>query len=150
MHICSMLQVLNLGRSYATFGTKIPVFRSNSECLLGTKLQKYWIYKNVSRIVNIVDSTFCHNSFFTLNYRSLQSKHSQEVLLLESVKSFFKQRFALEKQHFESLSKICATQYKTFDCLKRLPPNENNDVSNFFPYSLVLNNCCISARREGQ
>ena len=68
--------------------------------------------------------------YFTLIYRSLQSKHSQEILLLESVKSFFKQRFALEKQHFESLSKICATQYKAFECLKKLPPNDNNDVSN--------------------
>ena len=67
---------------------------------------------------------------YTLIYRSLQSKHSQEILLLESVKSFFKQRFALEKQHFESLSKICATQYKAFECLKKLPPNDNNDVSN--------------------
>ena len=42
MHICSMLQVhfliafwsqgliLNSGRSYTTFGSKIPVFRANS------------------------------------------------------------------------------------------------------------------------
>ena len=88
--------------------------------------------------MNIVHSAFFHNSFFTLNYRSLQSKHSQEVLLLESVKSFFKQRFALEKQHFESLSKICATQYKTFDCLKRLPPNENNDVSKIVKKNLEV------------
>ena len=57
IHICSMLQVciiakwsqgllLNLGRSYATFGTNIPVFRANSGCLLGTKWQKWWIFKN--------------------------------------------------------------------------------------------------------
>ena len=29
--------ILNSGRSYATFGTKISVFRANSGCLLGTK-----------------------------------------------------------------------------------------------------------------
>ena len=51
MHICSMLQLCliaiwsqgllsNSGRSYATFGTMIPVFRANSGCLLGTKWQK--------------------------------------------------------------------------------------------------------------
>ena len=67
MHICSMLQVciiaiwsqgliLNSGRSYATFGTKIPVFRANLGCRLGKKWQKCWIYKNVSRIVKIVHS----------------------------------------------------------------------------------------------
>ena len=67
MHIYSMLQfciiviwsqglILNLGRSYTTFGTKIPVFRANSESLLGTKCQKWWIYKNVSKIVKIVHS----------------------------------------------------------------------------------------------
>ena len=67
MHICFMLQVciiaiwsqgliLNSRRSYATFGTKIPVFRANSGSLLGTKWQKWWIYKNVSRIVKIVHS----------------------------------------------------------------------------------------------
>ena len=61
-------------------------------------------------------------------YRSIQSKHSQEILLLESVKSFFKQRFALEKQHFESLSKICSSQYRAFECLKKLPSNDNNEV----------------------
>ena len=66
-HICSMLQgyiiaiwmqglILNSGRSYATFGPKIPVFRANSGCLLGTKWQKWWIYKNVSRIVKIIHS----------------------------------------------------------------------------------------------
>ena len=71
VHICSMLQVciiaiwsqgliLNLGRSYTTFGTKIPVFRANSGCLLGTKWQKWWIYKNVSRIVKIVHSAQAH------------------------------------------------------------------------------------------
>ena len=32
--------ILNSGRSYATFGTKIPVFRANSGCLLDTKWQK--------------------------------------------------------------------------------------------------------------
>ena len=32
--------ILNSGRSYATFGTTIPVFRANSGCLLGTKWQK--------------------------------------------------------------------------------------------------------------
>ena len=41
-------------RSYTTFGPKIPVFRANSCCLLGTKWQKRWLYKNVSRIVQIV------------------------------------------------------------------------------------------------
>ena len=51
MHICSMDQVciialwsqgliFNSERSYATFGTKIPVFRANSGSLLGTKWQK--------------------------------------------------------------------------------------------------------------
>ena len=51
MHICSMLQVriiaiwsqgliLNSERSHTTFGTKIPVFRANSGCLLGTKCAK--------------------------------------------------------------------------------------------------------------
>ena len=64
MRICSMLQVciiaiwsqdpiLNSERLYSTFGTKIPVFRANSVFLLGTK---WWIYKNVSRIVKIVHS----------------------------------------------------------------------------------------------
>ena len=67
---CSMLQVciiaiwsqgliLNSGRSYATFGTKIPVFRANSGCLLGTKWQKLWIYKSVGRIVKIIHSVVC-------------------------------------------------------------------------------------------
>ena len=69
MHLCSMIQVcvldtgiwsqgliLNSGRLYATFGTNIPVFRANSGCFLGTKWQKGWIYKNVSRIVKIVHS----------------------------------------------------------------------------------------------
>ena len=67
MHICSMLQVriiaiwtqglnLNSGKSYATFGTKIPVFSANLGCLLGTKWQKWWIYENVSRIVKIIHS----------------------------------------------------------------------------------------------
>ena len=40
----------------SNFGTKIPLFRANSECLLGKKWQKLWIYKNVSRIVKIVHS----------------------------------------------------------------------------------------------
>ena len=64
MHICSMFWVcilailyqgpiLNLERSYATFGTKIPVFRANSGSRLG---KKWWIYKNVSRIVKIEHS----------------------------------------------------------------------------------------------
>ena len=64
MHIWSMLQVciiaiwyqgliLNSGKSYATFGTKIPVFRANSGCFLGTKWQKWWIYKNVTRMMKI-------------------------------------------------------------------------------------------------
>ena len=60
--------ILHSGRSYATFGTKIPFFRANSECLLGTKWQKWWIYKNVSRIMKIVHSAiairkiyFCHS-----------------------------------------------------------------------------------------
>ena len=36
--IWSQGPILNTGRSsYATFGTKIPVFRDNSGCLLGTK-----------------------------------------------------------------------------------------------------------------
>ena len=48
--------ILNSGRSYATFGTKIPVFRANSGCILGTIWQKRWIYKNVIRIVKIVHS----------------------------------------------------------------------------------------------
>ena len=47
---------MNLGRSYVTFGTKILVFRANSECLLGTKWKKLWVYKNVSRIVKIIHS----------------------------------------------------------------------------------------------
>ena len=54
-------------------------------------------------------------------YRSIQSKHSQEMVLIESIKSFFKQRFALEKQYFEGLSKICSSQKTAFDCLKKLP-----------------------------
>ena len=58
-------------------------------------------------------------------YRSIQSKHSQEMLLIESVKAFFKQRFALEKQYFEGLSKICSSQKNAFDCLKKLPVQEN-------------------------
>ena len=71
-------------------------------------------------------------------YRSVQAKHSQEMLLLESVKSFFKQRFALEKQHFESLSKICSSQYRAFECLKKLPSNENNEVSRLPIYCMVI------------
>ena len=65
-------------------------------------------------------------------HRSIQSKHNQEMLLLESIKGFFKQRFALEKQHFEALSKICSSQYRAFDCIKKLPvkdPELNNEVS---------------------
>ena len=54
-------------------------------------------------------------------YRSIQSKHSQEMLLIESIKAFFKQRFALEKTYFEGLSKICSSQKNAFDCLKKLP-----------------------------
>ena len=73
-------------------------------------------------------------------YRSVQAKHSQEMLLLESVKSFFKQRFALEKQHFESLSKICSSQYRAFECLKKLPSNENNEVSRLPIYCMVIIN----------
>ena len=42
------------GRSYATFGTKMPVFSANSGSILGTKWQNWWIYKNVSRFVKIV------------------------------------------------------------------------------------------------
>ena len=63
-------------------------------------------------------------------HRSLQSKHSQEMLLLDSIKGFFKQRFALEKQHFEALSKICSSQYRAFDCIKKLPVKdpESNEV----------------------
>ena len=34
--VISEIGLLNLGRSYATFGSKIPVLRTNSECLLGT------------------------------------------------------------------------------------------------------------------
>ena len=79
MHICSMLQVciiaiwsqgliLNSGRSYATFGTKIPVFRANSGCLLGTKWQKWWIYKNVSRIVKTVHSELADQPNFFLQF----------------------------------------------------------------------------------
>ena len=48
--------ILNSGRSYAIFGTKIPVFTANSGHLLGTKWQKWWIYKNVNKIVKIVYS----------------------------------------------------------------------------------------------
>ena len=29
--------IMNSGRSYATFGTKIPIFRANSGCLLGVQ-----------------------------------------------------------------------------------------------------------------
>merc|ERR1719232_1113357 len=43
------------------------------------------------------------------------------MVLIESIKSFFKQRFALEKQYFEGLSKICSSQKTAFDCLKKLP-----------------------------
>ena len=54
--ILSQGLILNSGRSYTTFGTKIPVFRANSGRLLGTKWQKLWIYKNVIIIVKIVHS----------------------------------------------------------------------------------------------
>ena len=77
MYIYSMLQVyiiaiwsqgllLNFIRSYATFGTKIPLFRANSGCLLGTKWQKWWIYKNVSRIMKIVHSAVVPSSLLLL------------------------------------------------------------------------------------
>ena len=67
MHLHSMLLVciraiksqgliLNSRRSYATLGTKIPVFIANLGSLLGTKWQKWWIYINISRIVKIVHS----------------------------------------------------------------------------------------------
>ena len=61
-------------------------------------------------------------------YRSIQNKHSQEMVLIESIKSFFKQRFALEKQYFEGLSKICSSQKTAFDCLKKLPVQDPNQV----------------------
>ena len=54
-------------------------------------------------------------------HRSIQQKHGQEMVLLDSIKGFFKQRFALERQHFEALSKICSSQYRAFDCIKKLP-----------------------------
>ena len=43
------------------------------------------------------------------------------MLLIESIKAFFKQRFALEKTYFEGLSKICSSQKNAFDCIKKLP-----------------------------
>ena len=45
---------MNSARSYTTFSTKVPVFRANSGCLLDTKWQKWWLYKNVGRILKIV------------------------------------------------------------------------------------------------
>ena len=54
-------------------------------------------------------------------HRSIQQKHGQEMVLLDSIKGFFKQRFALERQHFEALSKICSSQCRAFDCIKKLP-----------------------------
>ena len=65
-------------------------------------------------------------------HRSIQQKHGQEMVLLDSIKGFFKQRFALERQHFEALSKICSSQCRAFDCIKKLPnsdPDNPNEVS---------------------
>ena len=63
--------ILNSGRSYTTFDTKIPVFIANSGRLLGTKWQKWLIYKNVSRIMKIVHSALSvwfHHQILTRNY----------------------------------------------------------------------------------
>ena len=50
---------------HTTFSTKIPLFRTNSGCLLGTKWQKWWIYKNVSRIMEIEHSAAIWNACFS-------------------------------------------------------------------------------------
>ena len=67
-------------------------------------------------------------------HRSIQQKHGQEMVLLDSIKGFFKQRFALERQHFEALSKICSSQYRAFDCIKKLPNKdlESSEVRTIF------------------
>ena len=60
MQICSMFQgqaigfILNLWRLYTTFSAKNSVFRANSDWLLGTKWQKWWLYINVSKIVKVI------------------------------------------------------------------------------------------------
>ena len=52
------------------------------------------------------------------------------MVLLDSIKGFFKQRFALERQHFEALSKICSSQCRAFDCIKKMPSNSDSENSN--------------------
>ena len=99
--------ILTSGRSYATFGTKIPVFRANSGCLLGTNMQKWWIYKNVSRIVKIVHSADVTAVYaFAIKYREKRA----EPIWNWSQQSVFTRRsyFAV----FEKCKKLC--NIKTF------------------------------------
>ena len=47
-------------------------FRANSGCLLGTKWQKWWIYKSDSRIVKIVHSAYLTKTLFVfIRYNSV-------------------------------------------------------------------------------
>ena len=90
MHICSILHVCNIAiwslglilSSYATFGTKTPVFRANSGCLLSTKWQKWWIYKNISRIVKIVHSGPAYRVYICMYSirKTTSSSYSQESI----------------------------------------------------------------------
>ena len=50
-----------------------PVCRANSEWFLGTKWQKWWIYKNVSRIVKIV-----HSGDYLPTLQTKEWKNSQQ------------------------------------------------------------------------
>ena len=71
--------ILNLGRSYATFGTNIPVFRANSGSLLGTKWQKWLIYKNVSRIVKIEHSEWGQAGWKVVCEDAIANSYSSEI-----------------------------------------------------------------------
>ena len=56
------------------------IFRGNSGCLLVTKWQKLWIYKNVSRIVKIVHSALAHHAMFE-NMRQIFFLHQTRVTI---------------------------------------------------------------------
>ena len=54
--------ILNSGRSYTTFGTKIPVFGANSCAFWAQNSKNDGLYKNVSRIAKIIHSAYCYEN----------------------------------------------------------------------------------------
>ncbi len=50
-------------------------------------------------------------------WTAIQSKNAQEVVLLDNIKAFFKQKAALDKQYQEGLTKICAVQHRNYESL---------------------------------